>query len=148
MWRGLGGWRNSNETILRSYFLCTKPTKSQRKWLPESVISAEMFPVESRIQILIFPLWVKRSLMWAQKHPSQAAECSRETSRPQERCFPFMVKWKSLVEASLLLGAGSDLSVHNNWIQSAVSIYWGRIKKNEAKSSFARKTWNRKKNYF
>lgn len=67
VWRGLGRWGNSNETILRSYFLCIKLRKSQRKLLPESVISAEMFPAESRVQILIFPLWVKRSLTWAKQ---------------------------------------------------------------------------------
>lgn len=142
MWRGLGGWGSSDETILRSYFLCTKPRKSQRKWLPESVISAEMFPVESRIRILIFPLWVKRSLMWAQ------TECYRETPRSPEWCFPFMVKWKSLVEASLLLGAGSDLSVHNNWIQSAVPIYWGRMKKNKNKVFFSQKNMKQKEKLF
>lgn len=34
---------SSSETILRSCFLCTKPRKTQRKWLPESLVSAEMF---------------------------------------------------------------------------------------------------------
>lgn len=48
------------------------------------------------------------------------------------------------MEASLLLGAGSDLSVHNNWIQSAVPIYWGRMKKNKNKVFFSQKNMKQK----